>query len=445
MTRIKDATFEAGSLTGTDGFTSTTGSPTLDTTSKVRGVNSARTNWPSATNMNGTVSGMNNGELFISFYFLIGALPSSGSPRVITLSNGSTQLNFTLSSAGTLAARQNTTALGSLATGLTTNTVYRVGIHAKVSTALANADGIYDLYFANGDTAFGAAVISSSTITMNTSAANYSSFVLGMNNGVAATGDIYWDSLRIDDTSMPAPDGGTDTPKTITITINNSLTITKNISKPFSLGITLTPTITRVSSILKTISVSISEAVSVIRNIGKITSRPITVSSLIQKNILKPVIKAITTTVSGSKGLAKTLSVAITTAVTSVYGKTYFIVASVGSTISTAFRKDVGKPVLVNITITPTIVKLLTLSIEAIVNITSTPIIQRSIALTTSLIINIGITFSKLSSSLLSTLSFRKNTGTLSLQGITKTIDIMKNSKIASILGINRKTLDAGD
>lgn len=445
MTRIKDATFEAGSLTGTDGFTSTTGSPTLDTSSKVRGVNSARTNWASATNMFGTVSGMNNGELFISFYLLIGALPSSGSPRVITLSNGSTQLNFTLSSTGTLAARQNTTALGSLATGLTTNTVYRVGIHAKVATALANADGVYDLYFANGDTAFGAAVISSSTITMNTTAANFSSFVLGMNNGVAATGDIYWDSLRIDDTAMPSPDGGTNTPKTITLTINNSLTITNNIGKPFSIGITGTPTITRVSSIFKTVSVSITSTVTDIRNIGKIISAGITTSSVITKNILKPIIVAVTTTVDSYKGLAKTITLAITTAVSSVFGRTYFIVASVSSAVSTALSKDIGKPIRVAITIIPTMSRLLTLSIEAIVNINSALILERSIALTTSLIINTGITFSKLVSSLLSTVAFRKNIGTLSLQGITKTLDIMKNSKIASILGINRKTLDAGD
>ena len=439
MTRIKDATFEAGSLTGTDGFTSTTGSPSLDTTSKVRGVNSARTNWAASTNMNGTVSGMNNGELFISFYLLIGALPSSGSPRVITLSNGSTQLNFTLSSTGTLAARQNTTALGSLATGLTTNTVYRVGIHAKVSTALANADGIYDLYFATGDTAFGAAVISNSTITMNTSAANYTTFVLGMNNGVAATGDIYWDSLRIDDTAMPSPDGGTDTPKTVSLTINSSLTITKNVSKPFSLGISVAPTITRVSSILKTISVSITGTIVANRNVSKIISAAVNTSSVIQKNILKPVLVASTVAVSGSKGLAKTASVAITTAVSSVYGKTYFIVASVTSTVSTAFRKDVGKPVFTTITITPTIAKLLTLSIEAIVNITSTPIIQRSISLSTQLIINTGLTFSMLASSLLGTISFIKNTGIISLQGLTKAIDIVKDSKIISILGINRK------
>src|SRR4051812_10986606 len=108
MTRLKNATFESNALTGTDAFTSSTGSPTVDGTSKIRGTYSARTNWTASANVNGAITGLSSSEVWFSFYINIAAYPAATS-RVVTVSNGSTQFNLTLGTSGALAARQNST------------------------------------------------------------------------------------------------------------------------------------------------------------------------------------------------------------------------------------------------------------------------------------------------------------------------------------------------
>src|SRR5437868_3189739 len=136
MTRLKDATYEAGSLTGSDGATSTSGTVTLDTTSKVKGVNSA----------------------------FINTVPSF--------------------------QRFDVTATGS------------------------------------PDAAFGSPFASSSTLTQT---GQLSRVDIGNTSG-ALTNSFYHDNMRIDNGTMPINDvvGGVDTPKTITVSVTNTIVLTKN-------------------------------------------------------------------------------------------------------------------------------------------------------------------------------------------------------------------------
>ena len=204
MTRLKDATFTTGTTTGTDAFGSVSGA-TVDTTSKIKGANSARTNWSASANVTGSFTSLGASELFVSLYIQVAARPPSGSPRVITFSNGSTQCNIVLTSTGTLQFKNNGTTLFTTS-ALTNGTTYRLGIHLKVSSAAPTADAVFELFFATGDADFGAAVYSNSAQTMNTTNANFTSMVLGQNNGSSASGNVYWDSIRIDTTAMPAQD-----------------------------------------------------------------------------------------------------------------------------------------------------------------------------------------------------------------------------------------------
>lgn len=207
MTRLKNATFESNAITGTDAFTASSGSPTVDGTSKIKGTYSARTNWATSANVNGTISGLSETEMWVSFYLRPEAFPPTGSSRVVTFSNGSTQFNLTLTSAGALNARMNSTTIQNGFATLSLNTNYRIGIRVKCSTALANADAEIDVYVVTGDVAFpGTPTLANAASTMNVSNGAFTQVVFGQNNGGATSGDLYWDNIRIDNVSMPTDD-----------------------------------------------------------------------------------------------------------------------------------------------------------------------------------------------------------------------------------------------
>ena len=107
MARLKDGLFESA-LTGTDGFTSVS-SATLDTASKIKGSNSARTQSATTANVTGSMTGLSATETWLSFYLRVEQRPTAGSPRLVTANNGSTQWNIVNSTAGALTQRNGST------------------------------------------------------------------------------------------------------------------------------------------------------------------------------------------------------------------------------------------------------------------------------------------------------------------------------------------------
>ena len=453
MTRLKDATFESNALTGTDAFTTTTGSPTIDSTSLIHGTYCFRTNWASATNMNGTVSGLSATEIWISFYIRVATLPSTGAPRVVTTSNGNTQFNMTINSSGVLTARNNTSNLSSIRT-LSVNTTYRIGLHLKVSTGAANADAVYEVFSAVGDAAFGTADLSLSNQVMNVNNNAFTTVVLGMNNGVATTGDIYWDSLRIDNASMPASDGATDTPMTVSVTVTDTIVSLKNVGKPITVTVTdtvailknigkpvtvtITDTVaTPLKNVGKSIAVTVTDTVaSVLKNIGKAIGVTVTGSSVITRDILKALSVTESTTVTVARNIANVVSLTVvaSSVVEMLRGKIILASVTVSSTITR--QMDIDKIVSYTQAISVSANRLLTLSIESIVNVASVINVGKQISLTKSVTVTVISAFSKAIANTLSSLFFRKNIGALELGSRNKTV---------AVVGKNTRTINLQD
>ena len=453
MTRLKDATFESNALTGTDAFTTTTGSPTIDGTSLIHGTYCFRTNWASATNMNGTVSGLSATEIWISFYIRVATPPSTGAPRIVTTSNGNTQFNMTINSSGVLSARNNTTGLASIRT-LSVNTTYRIGLHLKVSTGAANADAVYEVFSAVGDAVFGTADLSVSNQVMNVNNNAFSSVVLGMNNGVATTGDIYWDSLRIDNASMPASDGATNTPMTVSVTVTDTIVSLKNVGKPITVTVTdtvailknigkpvtvtITDTVaTPLKNVGKSIAVTVTDTVSsVLKNIGKAIGVTVTGSSVITRDILKALSVTESTTVTVARNIANVVSLTVvaSSVVEMLRGKIILASVTVSSTITR--QMDIDKIVSYTQAISVSANRLLTLSIESIVNVASVINVGKQISLTKSVVVTVISAFSKAIANTLSSLFFRKNIGALELGSRNKTV---------AVVGKNTRTINLQD
>lgn len=205
MTRIKDATFESNSVTGTDAMSSNSGA-TLNSASLIKGTYCLRTQWATAVNVNASITGLgSNSELYTSFYVRVAQIQTSGTPRLVTASNGSTQWVIDMSTAGAMRIRNNGTNLATILTP-TLNTTYRIGVYLKPSSAAAAADGILRVWVATGDAAFsGTPTYENTAYTMNASNANITSIAFGQNNASGNLGDYYWDDIRVDNASMPGP------------------------------------------------------------------------------------------------------------------------------------------------------------------------------------------------------------------------------------------------
>ena len=434
MTRLKDATFEAGTLTGTDAFTSTTGSPTVDTTSKIKGANSIDFNW-SGANEFGTVSGLSANELFGYFYIRVITRPGSD-VRILNTSNGSSQMSIALSSTGTLKFRNNTTVLFTSA-ALTNDVIYRVGFHQKVSTAIGNADSIIEGWVVAGDAAFDGTnlVGSTSNNLMNTSAANFTSVTAG-NTNATNSGQFYLDNLRIDNATMPTDDvGGNNTPKDVTVT--STVTVTspqKTIGKLISVvsnavesvtrffGYTKTITISSpvIASFakglvnLKTITVTVGKSISIVKNIGKPITKAVTTVVIRNINMPKVVLTSLVEIITANKNIGKFFT-GISNVIASANRLSYKV-ANVVTNTSSVIQKNILKPIFV---------------IQSI-----TVIITKAFTLTVSIISNTAIFISKLTGMELLFAQINRNARNITLN--------MKDTTLG-ILGINKRTITLKD
>ncbi len=373
MTRIKDATFEGASLTGTNGFTSTTGTPALDSSSKIKGTYSCECSWVNATKF-GTVSSLSISDLYISFLLIVHTTPGS-TVRLCNLSNGTSQFCVSIDSSGRLLFRNGSTTVYT-GTGLTTDTIYRIGIRQKVSTGAGsgNADSIVEFYWVADGAAWGTPAYSASNAQMATSNAAFTSVTLGNTNSSTTTGDIFVDNLRIDDAALPTDDiaGGTDTPKAITVTTTASFSGVKTVGH-----IVPTITVTDVASMLKNVghiipTIAKTVTASMLKTIGHIIP---TITKTVTANMSRGIGKilsftesiiatvstgglnfnqAITVTVSAltslQRNLGKITRYSIITNTTESSTNNRLLNITVAATILRSVQKTIGKPVNTSIT-----------------------------------------------------------------------------------------------
>jgi RHS repeat-associated protein len=195
-TRIKSITFEAGSLTdATSGADSTVGSVLLEQSSPLKESYAARVNNTAATYVNEDVTATD--EIDVSVYVRLTALPSANA-EVLTIRNGSTTVgNLQLTTAGALRLRNGTTTIGADSAPLSLNTLYRVGLRQRKSTA---SNGILQAYLASGDAAFGSTFAQSTTQTFTTQVTQVQ---VGATTATAV--NLTLDDLQLDTAALPGP------------------------------------------------------------------------------------------------------------------------------------------------------------------------------------------------------------------------------------------------
>lgn len=208
MARIKDITFEAGSLTGTSGFSTTpTGTVVLDTAAPLKNTTSVRVNPASAAVSYGQVDYTATADLFVSMYVRLVATPSVATRIIVSLVTNTVRGNIQLTTSRTLVLRNGSTTIGSASATLALNTLYRVGFRQ-------NATGTLEAYLAEGDAAFATPFASSTTLAAATQANR-----LRIGSNEAATVNLLLDDIRIDDAAMPGPSssGGAASPTPVIV------------------------------------------------------------------------------------------------------------------------------------------------------------------------------------------------------------------------------------
>ena len=195
-TRIKNITFEGGSLTDTTSGADSIITPVnLETGAPLKGSYAARIPNSSTGYLREDFTGTD--ELFVSFYIKLNAAPAS-SARIAQISNsGTTVGNLVVNSSGTLQLRNGSTTIGVASAPMTVGTIYRVGIRQKKGTG---GNAVLEVYLATGDAAFGAPFASSTSQTFTSQATRFS---FGATNGNAI--DATFDDIRLDTAAMPAP------------------------------------------------------------------------------------------------------------------------------------------------------------------------------------------------------------------------------------------------
>jgi hypothetical protein len=203
VTRIKDITFEGNSLTGASGFDSTLGTPTVNSTSPLKGVYDMAT---TAVGDFGREDFTAVDSIFLSFYIKFAALPASTQTRTAFIRNGTTALcGIRITSAGKVQLRDaaNTQVGSDSATTLTTGNLYRIGLRYTKGTG---ANAVLEAFVATTDNAFGAAF---ATTSADTGTAQASRVEVGQGaSGTVCT--VNFDDVKIDDTTMPGPSGSTE-------------------------------------------------------------------------------------------------------------------------------------------------------------------------------------------------------------------------------------------
>ena len=191
---IKTMTFESGSLldpaTGAD---SANGTVVLDTTAPLKGTVSARVPGTSGSYL--TEHFTPAGDLYVSFYLRLAAIPGSDT-RIALISNGGESVgNLLLSTTGQLRLRLGSTTIGAESAPLAAGQLYRIGLHQKA----ASGSAVLEAFIALGDGAFGAPFAGTGAGTWTTSADRLR---VGSTTGAV---DAVFDDVTLDTVAMPGP------------------------------------------------------------------------------------------------------------------------------------------------------------------------------------------------------------------------------------------------
>jgi len=418
MTRIKDATFETGNITGTDAFESTVGTPTptVDTTSAIKGVNAASISNTATDYGRVTYTGVDT--VYVSMYIKLSALPASSVGRILRIADtaNATLCSIYVSNTGSLTLRNsaNSTVGSAWGTTIATGTIYRIGLRYTKGTG---ANGTIEGFAVAGDGNFGSAFASNTAYTTTTQAGRVEA-----GNTTTNPATFLLDDLRIDDTAMPGPSGGANTNKTLTVTVttvdtivkavgiirtlsdsitvsltsnntyskvlsvaigttesitkaigktisaskNIAATISKNVAKTISLVETITPSMVKGFGYFKTLTATSIISPNITKNIGKLITSSITEVISMARNISKIIPRTITTISSIAKGLSKTITVVKNISATMVKGFGYFKTLTATSNISLQTTKNIMKSFLRTNTIISSIQKSITLSFSVI-------------------------------------------------------------------------------
>jgi hypothetical protein len=149
-TRIKDITFEGGSLTdAVSGVDVVNGTVTLESSTPINGAYAARVANATSSYLREDFAGVD--DLYVAFYLRVTSLPSANTRIVQIVNSGTTLTELQLTSTGKLRLRNAGTTIGADLASLTVGSVYRVGLHQQKG---GGADGVIAAYLA-GDAAFG--------------------------------------------------------------------------------------------------------------------------------------------------------------------------------------------------------------------------------------------------------------------------------------------------
>jgi PKD repeat protein len=195
--RIKDITFEGGSLTAApNGADAIKGVVSLETQQPLRGAYSARVNAAdSAVEENFTATD----DLFFAVTLLVKSLPTADT-RIARITNAGTTIgNLQLRTSGKLRLRVGSTTVGVESIPLVVGTIYRLGLHQRRGTG---ANGVLEAFLSEAGVPFGAPFAATGTGTWISGASRVQ---------VGATGsdvaDLVLDDLLIDAASMPSGGG----------------------------------------------------------------------------------------------------------------------------------------------------------------------------------------------------------------------------------------------
>jgi hypothetical protein len=191
-TRLKDITFESGSLTDpSTGADAVLDSVSLNNSTPLKGAYSATINTTSGY-LREDFSATD--DVYVSVYVKFTSFPANA--RLVQISNGSTTVGtIFVTTSGTLQLKNGTTTIGTSAQILTAGTLYRIGLHQKKGTG---SDALLEAYLATGDAAFTTPFASNATQSFSTQATRLS---VGATNSNAVNATV--DDIRIDTGAMP--------------------------------------------------------------------------------------------------------------------------------------------------------------------------------------------------------------------------------------------------
>lgn len=436
MTRLKDATFEGASLTGTNGATSTSGTVTLDATSLMKGTYSAKYDTAVGFSRFDVTA---SDDIYVSGYIYLTTVANS--IRSIYITNGA-RLDIRSNRALRLQDSAGTQ-IGSDSAVLSLNTLYRFGLHWRKATIAGN-DGQTEAYVtATGspDAAFGAAFASSTTLTQTGQLTR-----IDVGNTSGATANTWFaDNIRIDNVAMPTDDTSTNTPKNITLSVTSTLTFgPKAVAKPIALAVTSIASILKAISFIKALVITVLP--SVIKAKPVLVSLVVNSAATIQKTILKPITIAVTSTINRLTAYSKIITKAITSTVTATKDIPRTITKAVSNTIT--IQKTILKPITQIVTGTIIFIKgfvslkTITLAITSTISFTKGFLYDKIITYAVTSTIDFAkgfVTLKTITLVVASTKTVLKNVGKPVIRTVTSTLSRITNiphNVLVSVTGI---------